>query len=80
MASHRSKKSFDLNALRDQAVPQELDTARAKEIVQKLNDEEASRVPASSERRTYGRTPKGTGKLIHSLAFKNEAVAVICTP
>ena len=62
MAQDQSHKSFNLDALRDKATPQELDPEQAKEIVQKLNDEEAKRVPKASERRTYGRTQHGIGK------------------
>lgn len=62
MAFSYSKKSFNIDALRDRAIPQDLDPEDAKELVQKLNDEEASRIPAGNERRTYGRTPNGTGE------------------
>ena len=62
MASDSSYQSFDLDALRDRAVPQNLDSDKAKEMVEKLNDEEARRVPNDDKRRTYGRTPNGTGE------------------
>ena len=62
MAVDHGKEAFDIDALRVKATPQKLDPEEAKEVVQKLNDEEASLIRDESKRRTYGRTPNGIGK------------------
>ena len=62
MAVNHEKEGFDIDDLRVKATPQKLSPEDAKEVVQKLNDEEASLIRDESKRRTYGRTPNGTGK------------------
>ena len=69
MATSNQKQDFDIDALRVKATPQTLDPEEAKEVVQKLNDEEARLISDERKRRTYGRTPKGTGKIIEKSHF-----------
>lgn len=57
--------AIDTKGLRERNIPQHVPTAeRAKKVVEELNAEEEETLEAEKNKKTFGRTPNGTGEYL----------------
>jgi hypothetical protein len=78
MMAETPNRSVDTQCLRVRNITQQVEpTQGAKSLVEGLNAEQEGTVETDKEKKTFGRTPNGTGKCCHCSYLQAHCLSVI---